>query len=265
MKSFSPVRTAPFAIFLFSALALFATAMEAAMIDSRDDSIPTNDGTLAIHVIHHASLMLTFNGKHILVDPAPGKGAANDMAEFKALPQPDAILYTHGHYDHYDREIFDAVIAPKTEIIAPEDVAGMIPENNRARVHVMHNGDKGMVAGLPVEALPMYNTTPEHAVFHPKGRGNGYILTIGGKRIYIAGDTEEAPELEHLSDIDVAFIPVNMPYTMTVKAAAKWMRDIKPRVVYPYHFRNADGMPSNLKAFVAEVGSASEVRVLKWY
>jgi L-ascorbate metabolism protein UlaG (beta-lactamase superfamily) len=253
------------AIRFFAIAAILTAATETAMGQSRDDTIPTADGAVEIHAIHHASMMLTVKGKHILVDPAPFKGPSNDMAEFKALPAADAILYTHTHYDHYDRDILDAVLTPQTEIVAPQEVADVIPAALRPRVHVMANGDKGTIAGFPLEAMPMHNTTPERMGFHPTGKGNGYILTIGGKRIYIAGDTEEAPELKHLANIDVAFVPVNLPYTMSVDAAAQWIKDFKPRVVYPYHFRNADGSPSNMAALKAAVGPASDVRILKWY
>lgn len=232
---------------------------------NKDDTIATADGAVHIHAVHHASLLLTWKGKHIFIDPAPIDETGDAAPAFKALPTPDVIIYTHGHYDHFNAVVLQAIAAPDTEILAPQDVAASIPKLLQGKVHVLANGDKTAIDGIPVEAVPMYNTTPEHMKFHPKGKGNGYILTLGGKRIYIAGDTEEAPELAHLPKIDAAFLPMNQPYTLTVQAAAQWVKDFKPRTVYPYHFRNGDGTKSDLNAFKVAVGSVSEVRVLDWY
>ena len=244
---------------------LLAAALGHAMATPRQETIATAEGPLEIYAVHHASLLLTFQGKHIFVDPAPVEEKGNAIAEFRALPKPDLILYTHDHYDHFNAGILEAIVGPETVILAPAEVAAAIPSALRPRVQVMANGDKTTALGLPVEATAMYNTTPEHAKFHPKGAGNGYVLGIGGKRIYIAGDTEEVPENAHLGGIDAAFVPMNQPYTMTVAAAAHWVKDFKPALVYPYHYRNADGTQSDLAAFTAAVGGASTVKLLKWY
>jgi L-ascorbate metabolism protein UlaG (beta-lactamase superfamily) len=124
----------------------------------------------------------------------------------------------------------------------------------------MANGDKTTIAGVSIEAFPMYNTTPDRLKYHPKGDGNGYILTIGGKRIYIAGDTEETPEMRAITNIDVAFLPMNLPFTMDIRHAAQAVKDFKPKVVYPYHYRGSD-----VEAFKTMVGDAADVRLLKWY
>ncbi len=232
---------------------------------SKDDTIPTSDGAVQIHAIHHASLILTWKGKHIFVDPAPLEEKGNAIPEYRAMPRPDVIIYTHNHYDHYNAGILEAIVTPDTKILAPQEVASEIPKSLLSQVQVLANGDKTSVDGVPVEVVPMYNTTPERMKFHPKGKGNGYILSFDGTRIYIAGDTEESPELAHLPNIEAAFIPMNLPYTETVAAAAKWVKDFKPHIVYPYHFRNADGTLSDMKAFKADVGGVSEVRVLDWY
>jgi len=245
-------------------LAALAICTGGAMSASQDDTIATQNGPLEIHAIHHASLMLTWNGKHLLVDPAPVDGG-DPTAGYTALPKPDVILYTHNHGDHFNAAILEAVAGPGTQIVAPQEVQDEIPAKLRAQTTVMANGDKATVDGIPVEAEPMYNTTPERTKFHPKGNGNGYILTFGGERIYIAGDSEEAPELAHLAQIDVAFLPMNLPYTETVEAAAGWVKDFRPKVVYPYHFHNADGTLSDLDAFKKDVDGASDVRVLSWY
>ena len=257
------VRHIKFAAAIFIA---FAICTGAAMSASHDDTIAASGGAIEIHAIYHASLMLTWNGKHILIDPAPQKDAGADpAAEFRALPKPDLILYTHDHGDHFNVAILEAVADADTAILAPQKVYDAIPPALQARTHVMANGANTTVDGIAVEAVPAYNTTPERTKFHPKGEGNGYILTLGGKRIFIAGDTEETPETAHLDNIDIAFLPMNLPYTETVEAAAKWVKDFKPHIVYPYHFRNADGTMSDLDVFKKDVGTVSEVRILDWY
>jgi L-ascorbate metabolism protein UlaG (beta-lactamase superfamily) len=230
-----------------------------------DDTIATSNGPLEIHAIHHASFMMTWNGKHILVDPAPVEETGDPTPPYRALPKPDVILITHIHFDHFNVPILQAVAGPQTEIVAPRNVYEAMPADLKAKTHVMKNGDRTTADGIPVEAVPMHNVTPDRMKFHPVGLGNGYIATLGGKRIYIAGDTEEFPQIEHLVDIDAAFIPMNLPYTETVEAAAKWVKDFRPKIVYPYHYHNQDGTLSDIEKFKTLVGNASEVRFLKWY
>lgn len=230
-----------------------------------DDAMATDIGPLVVHPIHHASLMLTWNGKHVLADPAPVDGAKDATPPYRALPAPDVIVVTHIHGDHFNVPILEAVAGAATVILAPQNVYDAMPAGLKSKTKVMKNGDRLVADSIPVEAVPAYNTTPERMKFHPKGQGNGYILTVGGKRIYIAGDTEEAPELAHLADIDVAFIPMNLPFTETADAAAKWVTDFKPKIVYPYHYHNSDGTLSDLNKFRASVGDASEVRLRDWY
>ncbi|HEY0283603.1 MAG TPA: MBL fold metallo-hydrolase [Rhizomicrobium sp.] len=230
-----------------------------------DDTISTANGPVEIHAVHHASLMLTWNGKHVLVDPAPVSEAGDPAAAYRALPKPDEIVITHIHGDHFNVPIIEAVAGEDTVIVVPKEVYDALPAGLKARAEIMNNGDKDVVDAIPIEAVPAYNTTPGRTKFHVKGAGNGYVLTFGDKRVYIAGDTEETPELAHLSGIDAAFLPMNLPYTQEVGAAAKWVKNFKPGVVYPYHFRNADGTMSDLAAFKALVDGASEVRVLNWY
>ena len=227
-----------------------------------DDRIPTSAGDLAIHAIHHAAMTLTWNGIVILVDPAPdpaGPKAADPVAEFKALPAPNVILYTHDHADHYNVDVLTAV-AGKATIVAPKEVADKIPDSLKGQIKVMANGDTGTVDGIPIQAVAMYNTTPERLSYHPRGGGNGYVLSLGGKRIYIAGDTEETPEMRALTGIDVVFLPMNLPFTMDIDHAAQAVRDFRPKIVYPYHYAGSD-----VQAFKAKVGKAADVRLLKWY
>jgi L-ascorbate metabolism protein UlaG (beta-lactamase superfamily) len=247
--------------------------MSAAHASSTDDQIATPTGPIDIHAIHHASLMLTWGGKHILVDPAPpveGAKPADPAAEYKALPKPDVILITHEHFDHFNVPILEAVAGPQTVIVAPQSVVDQMPAQlkKQAIVTAMKNGDRTVLAqvkDLTLEAVPMQNTTPDRLKFHPPGRGNGYILDLAGKMIYIAGDTEETPTLAKLNGIDVAFVPMNLPYTETVDAAAKWVKDFRPKVVYPYHTHNQDGTYADVQKFKTEVDGASDVRLLKWY
>jgi len=244
------------------ALSLPATAQIAG-----SDHLLTSGGPVDIVPIHHASMMLTYKGAHVLIDPAPLDGAQGDAvtAPYKAMPRPDFILVTHIHGDHFNAPILDAVSGPNTVIVAPQNVRDAMPAALQAMVRVMKNGDKGQLGAIPVEAVAMYNTTPAKLNFHPKGLGNGYVLTFGDKRVYIAGDTEETPELAHLANIDLAFIPANLPYTQTVEAAAKWVKDFRPKMVFPYHYRNQDGTTSDMAAFSTQVGNASLVRLRKWY
>jgi L-ascorbate metabolism protein UlaG (beta-lactamase superfamily) len=145
-------------------------------------------------------------------------------------------------------------------IVAPQSVFDKMPDDLKAKTKVMKNGDKLEVAGVPIEAVPAYNTSPDKQQFHPKGRDNGYVLTFGDKHVYIAGDTEDTPEMRALTGIDVAFLPMNLPYTMSVDQAADAVAAFKPKVVYPYHSRGTD-----VEAFKTKVGNAADVWILDWY
>jgi L-ascorbate metabolism protein UlaG (beta-lactamase superfamily) len=257
---------------------------------AQDDTLATSRGNVVIHPIGHAAVLLTWNGKKILVDPAPngggggggrgagggGRGAAGGggrgagaappppspeaLAVFTSLGTPDLILITHAHGDHFNVPVLTAVAGTNTVLAVPQAVYDGLPDALKAKATIMANGDNSVLAGIDVSAVPAYNITPERLRNHPQGAGNGYIVTLGGKRIYFAGDTEETPELKTLANIDVAFIPMNLPFTQTPEAAAQWVRDFKPKVVYPYHYSNTDLTP-----FVQGVGTASEVRLRKWY
>jgi len=252
---------------LAGALAALALSFPARAQVAGSDHFASSGGVVDIVPIHHASLMLGYKGQHILIDPAPFDGAQGDAvtAPYKAMPRPDFILITHIHGDHFNAPILDAVSGADTVIIAPQNVRDAMPAALQAKARVMKNGDKSTLGSIPVEAVAMYNTTPARANFHPKGQGNGYILTFGDKRIYIAGDTEETPEIANLPHIDVAFIPANLPYTQTVEAAAKWVKDFRPKIVFPYHYRNQDGSTSDMAVFSTMIGNASLVRLRKWY
>ena len=208
---------------------------------------------------------MQWNGKTIYVDPVGG------AKPFAGLPQPDLVLVTHIHFDHFDPATLEALVPAGAQptIIAPATVAEKIPETLRGKVKVkvLASGEKTAAAGIAIEAVPAYNTTAGKEKFHPKGRDNGYVLTIGGKRVYIAGDTEDTAEMRALKNIDMAFLPMNLPYTMSVAKAADAIRQFKPKIVYPYHYRSGDGTKADMEELKKLVGEQSgvEIRVREWY
>lgn len=204
--------------------------------------------------IGHATFSLEWNGKKIFVDPVGG------AQRFSG--KPDLILVTDIHGDHLHAETLKGLLQENTKIIAPEAAISQMPQELKARTVRMNNGDKKEIEGISIEAIPMYNLTQDRLKYHEKGRGNGYVLTIGGKRLYISGDTEDIPEMRALKNIDAAFVCMNLPYTMTVEQAASAVKEFKPKVVYPYHHRG-----SNMDKFkeLASKESGVEVRVLNWY
>ena len=219
------------------------------------DVVQTSGGDLRITPIGHGSLMLEFGGQTIHVDPASASGG-----DFSSLPKADLILVTDVHGDHQDRDMINSLKQASTVVLAPPAVAQTITEAQTIR-----NGESKTVAGVQIEAVPMYNLTrgPEPGkLFHDKGRGNGYILTLADKRVYISGDTACIPEMKALQNIDVAFVCMNLPYTMTPGEAAECVQGFRPKVVYPYHYRG-----SNTQEFTdALSGTAGvEVRLREWY
>lgn len=220
------------------------------------DVIPATGGDVIIHPINHATFAMAWGDKVIYADPVGGTN------RFDGLPRPDLILLTHGHPDHFSVEILQAVAGEKTMLVAPPSVVSQLPEKLRPQTVVMTNGETKTVAGISLEAVAAYNTTPAHAQYHPKGVGNGYVVTLGNRRIYVSGDTEDIPEMRALKNIDVAFICINQPYTMTEEQAADAVRAFKPKIVYPYHSRGSD-----LEKFKSLVGADSgiEVRLRNWY
>jgi L-ascorbate metabolism protein UlaG (beta-lactamase superfamily) len=251
------------AVLLFcTAIATSCGAEEKAL---SGDQITTGNGVLVIHPVDHATFLMQWKGKTIYVDPVGGGKRYAD------LPQPDLVLITHLHFDHFDPATLEAIMPAggQPTIIAPATIAEKIPESLRGktRLKILANGEKTEAEGIAIEAVPAYNTDPEKTKFHPKGRDNGYVLSLGGKKIYIAGDTEDTPEMRALKGIDVAFLPMNLPYTMTVKKAAEAIRQFKPKVVYPYHYRGGDGKKADLEELKKHVGQDSgvEIRIRDWY
>ena len=209
------------------------------------DVFTTKSGkTVTLYALLHASIRLVYDGKEMEIDPVAKLG--NRTTDYAAMPKADYIFVTHEHGDHFDRGAIGTLTANGTRLVTNRRCADMLGYGE-----VMANGDTRQVAeGISVEAVPAYNTTEGHLQFHPKGRDNGYILTIDGLRIYIAGDTEDIPEMAQIKDIDIAFLPCNQPYTMTTSQLVKAARTIKPRVLFPYHYGQTDvsGIPAELKA-----------------
>lgn len=196
------------------------------------DVIQTSSGELKITFLGHGSLMFTFGGKVIHIDPF------SRVADYSTLPQADLILITHEHPDHLDAEALASIRAENTDIVLTE----LCEEQVEGGI-VMRNGDISVIQGLSIEAVPAYNlihTRESGDPFHPCGHGNGYIITLGDQRVYVAGDSENTPEMMSLRDIDIAFLPMNLPYTMTPQMVADAAVAMKPRILYPYHFGSTD-------------------------
>jgi L-ascorbate metabolism protein UlaG (beta-lactamase superfamily) len=219
-------------LFSFACLFLLAStgiAKEGAM---ESDTIKTSKGDLVISFLGHATLMMSYGGKIIHVDPVSSE------VDYTKLPKADIILITHEHFDHMDLKAVNIIKTGATKIVGSSEVGRQIPG-----IVVMKNGDTQTVDGLKLEAVPAYNIINMRAPgkpFHPKGVGNGYIVVFGDKRLYIAGDTENTPEMKRLQKIDIAFLPMNLPYTMTPEMVADAAKAFQPKILYPYHFGETD-------------------------
>jgi L-ascorbate metabolism protein UlaG (beta-lactamase superfamily) len=203
-----------------------------AEMEQKIDTIKTDSGDLEITFVGHGTLMFAFDAKIIHVDPW------STLADYSLMPKADIVLITHQHRDHLDTKAVEQIRAEKTSVVLTEICAEQVDGGI-----VMKNGDTQTVAGLKIEAVPAYNIVnmrSKGVPYHPKGEGNGYVITLGGKRIYIAGDTENIPEMRGLGGIDVAFLPMNLPYTMTPKMVADAAKAFKPKRLYPYHYGSTD-------------------------
>jgi L-ascorbate metabolism protein UlaG (beta-lactamase superfamily) len=196
------------------------------------DIIKTNAGNLEITFVGHGTLIFTFAGKLIHVDPW------SRLADYSKMPKADIILLTHEHRDHLDPQALGILRTEKTVLVLTESCASRIKGGI-----VINNGDVKRIEGLIIEAVPAYNIVhmrSEGLPFHPKGVGNGYVITFGDKRVYVAGDTENIPEMKKLGDIDIAFLPMNLPYTMTPEMVADAAKALNPGILYPYHYGGTD-------------------------
>jgi L-ascorbate metabolism protein UlaG (beta-lactamase superfamily) len=222
------------------------------------DTLATPAGDLVIQPVEHASLVLTLGRDVVYSDPVGG------AARYAGLPRPSAILLTHEHKDHFDLETLLALVGDATPpIAAAAGVAAKLPDALRRVTSVLGYDDSTRLGDVPVTAVVACNTSPERLRYHPRGLGNGYVLTLGGRRIYIAGDTEPTPEMGALESIDVAFLPMNLPYTMDAEQAAAAIRAFRPAIVYPFHYTRGPE-PEKLAALLADL-PAVEIRLRDWY
>jgi L-ascorbate metabolism protein UlaG (beta-lactamase superfamily) len=224
------------------------------MIKSDTESTATDN--LIIQPVNHASLVLRFGPLTIYSDPV---GPAERYAE---LPRPDLILLTHEHDDHCDPANIDQLLWEDTRILGARVAIARLGEDAMKQSEVIAQGERVQAKGVTVEAIPAHNLSPDKLKFHPKGVGNGYILALGGKRIYISGDTEDTEDMLALEDIDVAFLPMNK-FTMTGPQAASAARTFKPGIVYPFHYLHGEEHLAFAEAMRHSEGI--EVRLRDWY
>lgn len=210
----------------------------------QSDPLKTSSGDLQMTFIGHGTLMFQHANVVVHVDPV------SQYADYTALPKADIVLVTHEHGDHLDPKAIEAVKTPKTIVIGTAKCAAGVPG-----MITMRNGDSRTVQGLRIDAVPAYNVVAKQ--FHPLGDGNGYVITFADKRVYVAGDTENTPEMKALKNIDVAFLPMNLPYTMTPEMVADAAKAFLPKILYPYHYGNTD--TSQLTKLLS--GTPVEVRI----
>lgn len=237
---------------LLTGLIVVGLAVPARAAAPISDTFETSGGPLRITFIGHASLRFDYDGKTIYVDPFSKTG------DYAAMPPADLVLFTHEHFDHLDPEALAHIAGPDTPLVLTGPCLTAL-----GRGMVLENGQSATVLGIPIEAVPAYNIRHMRSPgvpYHPKGRGNGYVLTFGDKRVYVAGDTENIPEMAALKNIDIAFLPMNLPYTMTPEMAAEAARMFHPKVLYPYHYGETDA--SRLVSLLKDSGVEVRVREL---
>ncbi len=237
-------------ILLLNVLAVFLVAATSSSQTFETDIIKTSAGNLEISFIGHSTLMFKFGGKVIYNDPV------SMYANFSQMPKADMILVAHDHGDHFDPKAIGFIRTDKTALVLTQTCSTKIQGGI-----VMNNGDVQTIQGIKIEAVPAYNIVskrPDGTPFHPKGIGNGYVITFGDKRVYVAGDTENIPEMKDLKGIDIAFLPVNLPYTMTPEMAVEAAKTIKPKILYPYHYAD-----TNLTPLTDQLIAQMEVRIRK--
>ncbi len=200
--------------------------------DHESDVINTSGGDLKMFFINHGTLMFSYNDLIIHIDPV------SRAADYSRMPDADLILVTHQHGDHLDKDAIEEITKANTTLILTQTCRDQIKKGS-----VMKNGDTRTVKGLKIRAVPAYNIKHRRdngKPYHPKGQGNGYVITFGDKKVYVAGDTENVPEMKELNDIDIAFLPMNLPYTMSPEMVAEAVNMIQPDIMYPYHYGQTD-------------------------
>ncbi|WP_020527740.1 MBL fold metallo-hydrolase [Flexithrix dorotheae] len=242
-------------------LLLFLSSVTFGQQQATPDQIKTTKGDLVVQPITHGTVAFTWNKLTIFVDPYGGS------AGFEGLNDPDIVLITDIHGDHLDVKTLNDLNISKAKLIVPQAVMEKLPEELKSQASVLNNGENQDVSGINIAAIPMYNLPEDATSRHTKGRGNGYILTMGGKKVYLSGDTEDIPEMRNLKNIDVAFVCMNLPYTMDINQAASAVLDFKPGIVYPYHYRGQGGLSDveGFKKLVNDGNPKIEVRLKNWY
>lgn len=225
------------------------------------DAFETTNGNVMIYPINHASFLINTANGLIAVDPV------GNVDEITKVDRPTTILVTHEHGDHFDLETISALMAlsPSAHLVVNPAVMAMLPDDLAARATSLANGDSTTREAYDIEAVPAYNTTEGRLDFHPEGRDNGYVVTYDDFRIYISGDTEDIPEMRALQDIDLAFVCMNLPFTMDANAAASAVSEFAPTYVYPYHYRGRDNGTQDPAEFAAQLADGIEAKFGSWY
>lgn len=223
------------------------------------DSYATTNGSVTVHPVAHASIVLETPAGVIYVDPV------GDAALYADLPRPNLILITHEHGDHFNVDTLNALGSDDTPFITNPAVLALLPAGLAARTAAIGNGDAATWETVTIDAIPAYNTTEGRKDFHPQGRDNGYVLSVDGLRIYISGDTEGTDEMRALENIDIAFVCMNLPFTMDAAAAADAVTAFAPTFVYPYHYRGRDDGTQDPAEFASLLSDATQVKFGKWY
>lgn len=244
----------------FTSFAILLTIVTNAQL-AAPDVIATAKGDLIIQPIIHGSVVLTWNDQTIYVDPYGGS------KRFEGLADPDIILITDIHGDHLNQNTLNEFELDGTQFFVPQAVYDKLPEEMQQFSIVMGNGENKDFGKLNIAAIPMYNLPEDETSRHTKGRGNGYILTMGEKRIYLSGDTEDIAEMRALKNIDIAFVCMNLPFTMDIEQAASAVNEFKPAIVYPYHYRGREGLADveKFRQLVNDSNSQIEVKLKNWY
>ncbi|WP_339759811.1 MBL fold metallo-hydrolase [uncultured Hoeflea sp.] len=219
------------------------------------------DGKIVIHPVEHASFVMETPAGTVYVDPV------GEAAQYEGMAEPDLILVTHRHGDHYNADLLASLAS--VPILTNADVKAMMPEDLQARTEVIAPGGGTTMMGIEIAAIPSYNTSADRQDFHPKERGDlGFVLTIDGTRVYISGDTEGTPEMRALENIDLAFVCMNLPFTMDAEQAAGAVAEFAPAMAIPYHYRGRDGGtqdPQQFAKMLSDAGSSTEVKLHDWY
>ncbi len=217
------------------------------------------NGAVKVIPVSHASVVMETSMGVIYSDPV------GDPAQYADLPPADLVMITHHHGDHLNNDTLAAVLGEKTTLISNKGAQEKMADDLAARAEVIGNGETTSFGDIGIEAIAAYNTTEDRLKFHPEGRDNGYVMNIGDTRVYLSADTEDVPEMRALKDIDVAFLCMNLPFTMDIEAAASAVAEFKPSVVIPYHYRGKDGGSQDPKAFAALLDGAIQVELGDWY